>query len=92
MIVVVGDHVEDIDTLNSRPGQVAPAAIGALRLQRALDQCLAEFLLGKVVPHSIDQLLPQLFSAFLVNRLVPNDRQLMRAGRHQQMTMMHRVE
>ena len=46
-----------------------------------LDQGVAELLVSKMVAHSIDQPLPELFPALFVNRLVADDSEFVRARR-----------
>lgn len=46
-----------------------------------LDEGVAEFLVSKMLAHSIDQSLPELFPALFVDRLVADDREFVRARR-----------
>jgi len=47
------------------------------------DQRVAEFLVLKIRPHSFDNTLPEFFAAFLVNRLVTDDCEFVRAWRYE---------
>ncbi len=46
-----------------------------------VSQCEAEFFVLKVGTHLFDYALPELLAAFLVNRLITNDGELMNARR-----------
>ena len=59
-VVVVGDHVEHVDALDARLGQVVRLAAGQVQLQRALDQALAqvagaEAVGGELLAGQVDQ-------------------------------------
>ena len=47
------------------------------------DQRVIELVILKMRAHRIDQALPELFAALFVNRFVTNDRELVRAWRHE---------
>ena len=47
------------------------------------DQRAIEFFILKMRAHGIDEALPELFAALFVNRFVANDRELVRARRHE---------
>ena len=48
-----------------------------------LDQRVAEFLILKMRPHLLYNVLPEFLAAFLVNRFVTNNGELVRARRHE---------
>ena len=45
-------------------------------------QCVTEFLVSKMLSHSVNQSLPELFAAFFMDRVVAQDRKLVGARRH----------
>jgi hypothetical protein len=47
------------------------------------DERVAEFLVLKMFPHSIDNALPELLAAFFVNRFIANNSELARARRYE---------
>ena len=47
------------------------------------DQRVIEFFILKMRAHGIDDALPELLAALFVNRLIANDRELVRARRHE---------
>lgn len=49
----------------------------------AFDDGTTEFLLLEMLAHSIDNLLPELLAAFLVNRFIPDHGEFMRPGRNE---------
>ena len=48
-----------------------------------LDQSVAEFFVPKMFAHSSNESLPQFFATLLMDRLVPDDREFVGAGRHE---------
>lgn len=52
-------------------------------LLNAFDDGATEFLLLEMLAHSIDNLLPELLAAFLVNRFIAEHGEFMRPGRNE---------
>ena len=48
-----------------------------------LHDCMAELFVSEMFPHCVDQSLPKLFAALFVDRLIADDRKLVRARRHE---------
>ena len=48
-----------------------------------LYDCMAELFVSEMFPHCVDQSLPKLFAALFVDRLIADDRKLVRARRHE---------